>query len=95
MFVFLLVSAVSSLDLSIRAAILFGSNNSSFSNSDTCLTSLSIFSGFCFFSSNFSTFSIFSSGKGIASGFSLDLIEDMQLIALYCGKLHHRLDQHG
>ena len=30
----------------IAAAILFGSNNSSFSNSDTCFTSSSTFSGF-------------------------------------------------
>ena len=50
MFVVLFVSAEFSLDLSINAAILFGSNNSFFSNSETCLISVSIFSGFCFFS---------------------------------------------
>ena len=70
LFVVLFVSAKFSLDLSINAAILFGSNNSFFSNSETCLTSVSIFSGFCFFSSIFFTFSIFSFGNGTASGFS-------------------------
>ena len=37
--VFFDVSEDSILDLSIKAAILFGSNSSFFSNSDTCLTS--------------------------------------------------------
>ncbi|MDC0216436.1 hypothetical protein OAJ75_05020 [Candidatus Pelagibacter sp.] len=38
---------------------------------ETCLTSSLIFSGFCFFSSIFFTFSNFSLGKGTAFGFSL------------------------
>ena len=66
-------SALSSFDLSIKAAILFGSNKSFFSNSDTCLTSLSIFSGFCFFSSLVSTFFKVLSGSGIASGVSFSI----------------------
>jgi len=57
-------SALSSFDLSIKAAILFGSNKSFFSNSDTCLTSSSTFSGFCFFSSFVSTFFKVLSGSG-------------------------------
>ena len=68
--VFLLVSENSSFDLSINAAMLFGSNSSFFSNSETCFTSSSSFSGFCFFSSIFLTFSMFSSGSGTESGFS-------------------------
>ena len=68
--VFFVVSAISSFDLSINAAIEFGSNISSFSNSETCLISSSIFLGFCFFSSIFFTFSLFLSGSGTASGFS-------------------------
>ena len=68
--VVLVVLETSSLDLSIKAAILFGSNNSFFSNSETCFISVSIFSGFCFFSLIFFTFSIFLSGVGIESGFS-------------------------
>ena len=66
----LVVSASSSLDLSINAAILFGSNNSSFSNSETCFTSSSTFSGFWTSFSGFLTISWFWSGNGIASGFS-------------------------
>ena len=68
MLFFFIVSALSTLDLSIKAAILFGSNNSFFSNSETCLTSLSIFSGFCLSSFIFSTFLGLSSGIGTASG---------------------------
>ena len=41
-----LVSPKSSFDLSIKAAILFGSNNSFFSNSETCLTLASSVLGF-------------------------------------------------
>ena len=66
-------SALSSFDLSIKAAILFGSNKSFFSNSDTCLTSSSTFSGFCFFSSFVSTFFKVLSGSGIASGVSFSI----------------------
>ena len=40
------VSPISSLDLSIKAAILFGSNNSFFSNSDACFTFVSSIFGF-------------------------------------------------
>jgi hypothetical protein len=61
---------VSSLDLSIKAAILLGSNKSFFSNSEICLTSVSTFSGFCFSSLIFFIFSIFSSGNATASGFN-------------------------
>ena len=67
---FLSTSALSSLDLSINAAILLGSNNSFFSNSETCLTSLSTLSGFCFFSCFVSIFFTVFSGSGIASGTS-------------------------
>ena len=67
--VLLTLSASSTFDLSIKAAILLGLNSSSFSNSETCLTSLSIFSGFCLSSLIFSNFLFFSSGNGIASGF--------------------------
>ena len=41
MLVFFDISAVSSFDLSIKAAILFGSNNSFFSNSEICFIFLS------------------------------------------------------
>ena len=66
---FLFVSELSTLDLSINAAILLESNSSSFSNSEICLTSVSFFFGFCFLSLIFLIFSIFSSGNGTASGF--------------------------
>ena len=46
--------------------MLFGSNKSFFSNSDTCFTSLSTFSGFCFFSSLVFNFFTSLSGKGTA-----------------------------
>ena len=65
-----LVSAKFSLDLSIRAAMLLGSNNSFFSNSETCFALLSSIFGFCFSFSTFWIFSISWSGNGIASGFS-------------------------
>jgi hypothetical protein len=67
---FFVVSALSTFDLSINAAILLGSNKSFFSNSETCLTSVSTFSGFCFLSLISLIFSTFSSGRGTASGFS-------------------------
>jgi len=54
--------------------MLLGSNKLSFSNSETCLTSLSIFSGFCLSSLIFFTLSIFSSGNGTASGFCFFVI---------------------
>ena len=57
---FLFVSPKSSLDLSIKAAILLGSNNSFFSNSDACLTFVSSKLGFVFsvFVTNFFSFLI-------------------------------------
>tara|TARA_B100000965_G_scaffold169838_1_gene141658 strand:- start:140 stop:457 length:318 start_codon:yes stop_codon:yes gene_type:complete len=64
------VSAKFSFDLSIRAAILFGSNNSFFSNSDTCFALFSSIMGFCFSVSIFFIFSISCSGSGIVSDFS-------------------------
>ena len=67
---FLSVSALSTFDLSINAAILSGSNKSFFSNSETCFTSVSIFFGFCFSSLISLIFSNFSLGNGTASGFS-------------------------
>ena len=70
---FLITVALSSLDLSIKAAILFGSNKSFFSNSDTCLTSLSTFSGFCFFSSFVLIFLTVLSGSGIDSRFCFSI----------------------
>ena len=62
--------AFSSFALSMRAAILFVSIISFFSNSEACLTSGFISLGFCFFliSSFFSSCSL---GSGIRSGFSL------------------------
>ena len=42
------VLAIFSFDLSISAAISVGSNISFFSNSETCFTLLSSFTGFCF-----------------------------------------------
>ena len=61
------VSAIFSFDLSISAAISVGSNISFFSNSETCFTLLSSFTGFCF-SSGFFNFTISLSGRGIESG---------------------------
>jgi hypothetical protein len=67
------LSISSILDLSIKAAMLLGSNKSFFSNSDTCFTSLSTFSGFCLVSFFFSIFLTVLSGRGIASGFWLSI----------------------
>ena len=53
---FLFVSPKSSFDLSINAAILFGSKSSFFSNSDTCLTLESSVLGFAIASYNLGLF---------------------------------------
>jgi hypothetical protein len=66
---FLFVSALSVFDLSINAAISLGSNISFFSNSETCFTSVTTFSGFCFVSFFVSIFLTVFSGNGNDSGF--------------------------
>ena len=61
---FSIVSPIFSLDLSIKAAILFGSNNSFFSNSEACFIFVSSIFGFFGFIISFKFSSFFNSSDG-------------------------------